>query len=79
MLEIIKIIILAIYCIVAAAAMICMIVSTIASDIQFRKDRKKLKEDREKALKIMLKSNEEFQEHLKQICLEKQEKYRIEK
>lgn len=77
MYETIKIIILAIYCISAAAALVCMAISVITSDIQFRKDRKKLKEDREKSLEIMEQSNKAFQESLKEMTNNR--KFKIEK
>ena len=46
-LDVIKLIILAIYTTLASVVLIGMLISALASDIQFRKDRKKLLEEKE--------------------------------
>lgn len=46
-LDVIKLIILAIYTTLASVVLIGMLISAIASDIQFKKDRKKLLEEKE--------------------------------
>lgn len=46
-LDVIKLIILAIYTTIASVVLIGMLISALVSDIQFRKDRKRLLEEKE--------------------------------
>lgn len=63
-LDVIKLIILAIYTTLASVVLIGMLISAILSDIQFKKDRKKLLEEKE-LIKKKIEENQLAQYDLK--------------